>query len=125
MVMSPIVLFSDDTSGNRSKKWNKFDSWCMSMAGLPIKIARQFCNIHLLACSNKVTALEMTSALVKELLVLEQGIIVYDALLKCKILVMAPVICILADNARASEIVNHMGATATKFCRMCMVSLLF
>lgn len=96
--MSPIVLFSDDTSGNRSKKWNKFDYWSMCMAGLPISIARQFCNIHLLACSNKVTAVQMISALVNELLILEKGIIVYDALLKCDILVIAPVICILADN---------------------------
>lgn len=96
----------------------------MCMAGLPISIARQFCNIHLLACSNKVTAVQMISALVNELLILEKGIIVYDALLKCDILVIAPVICILADNARASEIVNHMGATTTMFCRKCMVSCL-
>ena len=26
VVMLPLVLFSDDTSGNRSKKWHKFES---------------------------------------------------------------------------------------------------
>ena len=26
VVMVPIVLFSDDTGGNKSKKWHKFDS---------------------------------------------------------------------------------------------------
>ena len=26
--MVPLIKFSDDTSGNRSKVWNKFDSWC-------------------------------------------------------------------------------------------------
>ena len=28
----PLILFSDDTSGNKSKKWHKFD---LSLAGLP------------------------------------------------------------------------------------------
>lgn len=31
----PLVLFSDDVSGNASKKWNKFDVWAMILAGLP------------------------------------------------------------------------------------------
>ena len=33
--MVPLILFSDDTSGNRSKKWHKFESWFLSLAGLP------------------------------------------------------------------------------------------
>ena len=32
IVICPLVLFSDDTSGNRSKKWNKFDYWCLTLA---------------------------------------------------------------------------------------------
>lgn len=27
VVKLPLILFSDDTSGNKSKKWHKFDSW--------------------------------------------------------------------------------------------------
>ena len=34
---------------------------------------------------------------------------------------MAPVLCVLADNARASELINHMGSSARQFCRMCNV----
>ena len=30
VVMLPLILFSDDTSGNRSKKWHKFESWYRS-----------------------------------------------------------------------------------------------
>ena len=26
VIVLPLVLFSDDTSGNKSKKWHKFDS---------------------------------------------------------------------------------------------------
>ncbi len=35
VVITPLILYSDDTSGNRSKQWNKFDSWCIILAGLP------------------------------------------------------------------------------------------
>ena len=46
VVTVPLVLFSDDTSGNRSKKWNKFDYWSMTLAGLPIREARSFHNMY-------------------------------------------------------------------------------
>lgn len=68
-----------------------------------------------------MSALDMSEALVEELLQLERGVILYDSYLNRNIFVIAPVICILADNARASELTNHLGATANKFCRKCMV----
>ena len=30
VVVYPLLLYTDDTSGNRSKKWNKFNCWCMT-----------------------------------------------------------------------------------------------
>lgn len=30
----PLVLFCDDTSGNKSKKWNKFIEWTLTIAGI-------------------------------------------------------------------------------------------
>ena len=121
--MCPIMLYTDDTSGNKSKKWNKFDCWCLSVANLPLNLARQFSNIHFICCSNSCTALDMAGPIVSELLKLEEGITVYDSHLNCNIKVIAPVICFLADNARASELTNHMGAKALKFCRKCLVCL--
>ncbi len=29
----PLILFCDDTSGNKSKKWNKFIEWDLIIAG--------------------------------------------------------------------------------------------
>ena len=29
----PLVLFCDDTSGNKSKKWNEFVEWYLIIAG--------------------------------------------------------------------------------------------
>ena len=119
----PLVLFSDDTSGNRSKKWNKFDYWSLSLAGLPIHEARLFHNIHFISCSNQLSAMELVGPMVEDLLSLEKGCTVYDALLKTNVLVIARVMMILADNARASEVLNHLGSIAKQFCRICMVCL--
>ena len=143
-MVSPIILYSDDFSGNRSKKWNKFDAWCITLAGitctfnlylvkkivvlilsnftgLPSKEARKFQNIHFVSCSNVVSAMDMTEPLVNDLLLLEEGINMFDASLQREILLIAPVICCLCDNVRASELINHLGSKAKKLCRFCMV----
>lgn len=111
---------SDDTSGNRSKKRNKFDYWSMTLAGLPIQEARLFHNMYFLNCSNQLTALEIAAPIIKGLELLENGCVMYDSLLQQEVLVISKVLIILADNARASELLNHLGSKAKKFCRMCM-----
>ena len=61
--------------------------------------------------------------MVEELVMLEQnGTKAYDAHDKKEVLVMAPVLCIIGDNPRASEITNNLGPGSRMFCRMCMVS---
>lgn len=122
IVMLPLVLFTDDTSGNKSKQWNKFDSWCLRFAGLPMKEVSKLHNIHLLTCSNQCGVLEMAQPIVDDLISLESdGIVAYDALLGSTVLVIAPVMCVLSDNPRHSEIMSHSGSSANLFCRMCMV----
>ena len=122
-MMLPLILFSDDTSGNKSKKWHLFDSWSFVLAGLPHHENSKIQNIHFVCCSDSVTAMEMTEAIAPELVRLEKdGIEAYDALQQQRVLVLSPVMCIVADNPRASEILNHLGATSRKYCRMCMVS---
>eukprot|EP00731_Ephydatia_muelleri_P038372 Em0736g2a len=52
VVMVPLVVFSDDTSGNKSKVWNKFDSYCIRLAGLSVKT--EICNhLHLGSSTHK------------------------------------------------------------------------
>ena len=64
----------------------------------------------------------MAKPIVTDLQVLEQeGLITYDAHLKQEVLIVAPVICLLADNPRASELTNHLGSSARKYCRICDV----
>lgn len=94
----------------------------MMLAGLPRAVNSHLENIHFLCASNQVECLKMTDPLVNNLLALENdGIITYDAYYKKEVIVVAPVICVLADNARASEITNHHGTSANKYCRICQV----
>ena len=67
--------------------------------------------------------IEMVEPLIKDFNDLEnKGLVTYDAYLGKSVLVIAPIICLICDNPRASELVNHLGATARHYCRMCMVS---
>lgn len=64
----------------------------------------------------------MVSPIVEELKVLERdGIEAFDAHLQTTLVVVAPVICIICDNPRASEVTNTLGPSARMFCRMCVV----
>lgn len=120
--MIPLILFSDDTSGNRSKKWNRFDNWALLLAGLSKSDNAKLENIHLMTASNRVSAMDMCVPIAKDLLKLEgEGMVVYDSYMKQKVMVIAPVICCICDNARASDIVNHIGSAANKYCRICQV----
>ena len=122
VVTVPLVLYTDDTSGNRSKKWNLFNSWNVLLAGLPRRLNSQMSNIHFLSCSDTVSVLDMAEPIADELMHLEnEDVVVYDAHLDCDVLVVAPLLCIISDNPRSSEVVNHLRGAASKFCRMCMV----
>ncbi|KAG0142889.1 hypothetical protein CROQUDRAFT_14451, partial [Cronartium quercuum f. sp. fusiforme G11] len=63
----PIMLYSDDTSGNISKKWNKHMAFYCNLARLPPKMMNQEYNIHFISTSNAATALKLADSLVDEL----------------------------------------------------------
>lgn len=67
VVVLPLVIFSDETSGNTTKKWNRIETYSMVMAGLPQREARKFENIHLLTASNIVNSSNLGQALAKDL----------------------------------------------------------
>ncbi|KAL5489198.1 hypothetical protein EMCRGX_G018264 [Ephydatia muelleri] len=94
VVMVPITLFTDDTSGNKSKQWNKFDSWNFRLEGLSKKENGNLQNIHFICASNKVPVLDMAVPLVQE---------------------MAPILNIICDNPRGAEVCSHLGATTSKY----------
>ena len=122
IVVVPLNLYTDDLSGNKSKKWNKFDCWTLMLAGLPRHENAKLHNIHFLTCSNNVSVLEMATPIISDLILLEKGIEMFDAYLGEQVCVIAPVLCLQSDNPRASELLNHQGGNANLYCRMCTVS---
>ena len=56
----------------------------------------------------------MSGPIINDLCLLEKGICVHHSFLDTDVLVIAPVICLLCDNVRASELLNHQGSTAVK-----------
>lgn len=52
----------------------------------------------------------MSQPIVDNLQSLESdGIVAFDALLGMEVFVIAPVICVLGDNPRHSEVMSHVG----------------
>ena len=64
----------------------------------------------------------MVPPIVEELKLLEnEGVETFDVALQKQVLVVAPVLCVICDNPRASEVTNNLGPSSKKFCRICMV----
>ena len=124
VLILPLIIYSDDLSGNRTKKWNKFDCITFLLAGLSKEMNTDRNNIHLICTSNKVTALEMLRPIVDELKILEDGVFLYDAHWKEEVYVIAPVFMLICDNPRASEFLGHMTGNPKKFCHFCLVIII-
>lgn len=70
----------------------------------------------------QVDCIEMSRPIVEALKLLEcRGVETYDAFLRTMVCVVAPVICVICDNPRASEVTNNLSPSAKMFCRICMV----
>ena len=119
----PILLYIDDTSGNISKKWHAFNIWCFLLVGLPRHINSQLQNIHFICWSDRVTAIKMAEPIVHELKFLKSsGVLCYNGFLNCSAIVLACVIGVMCDNHQASELLNHAGSIANKYCCICTMS---
>ncbi|KAI7887824.1 uncharacterized protein EV154DRAFT_519821 [Mucor mucedo] len=120
VLIVPISLFSDDSSGNRSKKWNCFDSWIMSVAAFPLFESNIYEN-HFFLCTNnhKVTAMEMIKPLTEDLLELEKGVVMYDSKRQENVFVIAPVLFFRGDNVRQAQLAINKGSRANHPCQFC------
>ncbi|KAL5506222.1 hypothetical protein EMCRGX_G007820 [Ephydatia muelleri] len=124
VMMLPLILFSDDTSGNQSKKWHKFESWYLSFAGLPLHLNARIENINFVCSSNSVSPLDLSEPIAQQLTALEtEGVFnTFDASHHETVQVVAPLMCIVYDNPRASVLLNHLGSAALKHCPRCMTT---
>eukprot|EP00731_Ephydatia_muelleri_P016107 Em0009g531a len=86
------VLRLDDTSGNKSKIWNKFDSWCFQLAGLPKKENANLQNIHFMCSSNKAPVMEKAKLLFLALRMALFFLMLYCSMI-CAVTWRLPLIC--------------------------------
>ncbi|KAH9807224.1 hypothetical protein DFH28DRAFT_1115281 [Melampsora americana] len=117
----PISLYSDDTSGNVSKKWNKHMSLYFTLSGLPPSMSNQEYNIHFLGTSNVGNALELLDQVVDDVNELgQEGFITYDHTLGEDVLAMVVVLFHLGDSPMHAEVSDTLNpANTLSPCRMC------
>ncbi|KAF8490031.1 hypothetical protein JB92DRAFT_3090621 [Gautieria morchelliformis] len=116
----PIWLYCDDTSGNRSKKWNEHYSYLFALAGLPRDQWQRDFNVHFACTSNVAAPLEMLEGVVEQLEKIGlHGVWAYDCVLQEMVLFFVPVHGMLGDNPMQSEFASHIGLRGKFFCRCC------
>ncbi|KAJ7802756.1 hypothetical protein B0H14DRAFT_2614050 [Mycena olivaceomarginata] len=67
VVIFPMWVYCDNTSGNASKQWNEHNSFLMTPVGLPREETQKEYNIHFLCTSNLAHPLEMLDGIVDQL----------------------------------------------------------
>ncbi|KAF8192221.1 hypothetical protein K438DRAFT_1762221 [Mycena galopus ATCC 62051] len=122
VLVFPLWVYCDDTSGNVSKKWNEHNSFLMTPAELPREEAQKEYNIHFLCTSNLARPLEMLAGIVDQLeQAQEDGIWAWDLKEEEPVLIIPEVLALLGDNPMQSEFTCHIGLCGKLFCRACWV----
>ncbi|KAH9821902.1 hypothetical protein DFH28DRAFT_1120221 [Melampsora americana] len=112
----PISLYSDDTLGNVSKKWNKHMSLYFTLSGLPPSMSNQEYNIHFLGTSNVGNALELLDQVVDDVNKLgQEGFITYNNALGEDVLAMVVVLFHLGDSPMHAEAAKMADKEASQF----------
>ncbi|KZT33465.1 hypothetical protein SISSUDRAFT_955499, partial [Sistotremastrum suecicum HHB10207 ss-3] len=117
-----IWLYCDDTSGNRSKKWNEHNSFLFTAAGLPRSESQKQYNTHFLCTSNCAPPLEMLEGITEQMAdAFRDGIDAWDCELDEDVVVFPISIADLGDNPMQSELGCHIGMRGKCYCRKCKV----
>ncbi|KAA1094188.1 hypothetical protein PGT21_012514 [Puccinia graminis f. sp. tritici] len=117
----PTTMYSDDTSGNVSKQFNKHISFYFTLSGLPPNITNQEYNCHFLSTSNRAGVLEIANQIIKESnQMIVDGFDAYNVSISQPVYVMSMMLCFLADSPMHAEITNTPNpGTSLNPCRMC------
>ncbi|KAH9440900.1 hypothetical protein Pst134EB_029552 [Puccinia striiformis f. sp. tritici] len=120
----PTTMYSDDTSGNVSKQFNKHISFYFTLSGLPPHLSNQEYNCHFLSTSNRAGVLEIASQIVKESNDMTlNGFEAYDVTTGQPVLVMSMMLCFLADSPMHAEITNTpVPGASLNPCRICTLN---
>ncbi|KAL0076170.1 hypothetical protein F4703DRAFT_1934585 [Phycomyces blakesleeanus] len=124
--IAPVILFSDDTSGNTSKQFNPYKSWSMKCAALSFEERCSIENILFISAIPKKKGANTASLLpeiVDDLKKLENGVVIFSAEDNAYVLVISPLLWIEADTSCHSELCGLGAPNSTYPCRKCYIKL--
>jgi hypothetical protein len=111
-----LAIFTDETSGNISKRWNHFETCSLHVMNMP----KTFCDIHFLGTYRSKNWQDLMIPVIEDIINMQDGIVVYDVSSGLDIVVVATLFTVLADNPRANEVCGTAkSARATFACRLC------
>ncbi|KAL0086580.1 hypothetical protein F4703DRAFT_1724397, partial [Phycomyces blakesleeanus] len=118
----PIILFTDDTSGNRSKQYNPYESWSMKFAALSYEERSSIENIHFLSAIPKkkgASGMSLLPKIVEDFKRLKNRLVMFSAKDNENVLVASPLLWIEADTPCHSELCGLRVPTSLYPCRKC------
>ncbi|KAI9324823.1 hypothetical protein BDR26DRAFT_964463 [Obelidium mucronatum] len=118
----PVACSSDETSGNISKRYNKFENFFVIFPALPHQFHGSK-HINFVATTNEGDWKDIADVSLKDLQFgseLANGMRVFNAFTKKHVLVVSSLLLMLVDNPRASNICQHVGAEGSFYCRCCL-----
>ncbi|OAD66967.1 hypothetical protein PHYBLDRAFT_151907 [Phycomyces blakesleeanus NRRL 1555(-)] len=117
VIIAPIYLFTDDTSGSWSKQYNLYKSWSMFLTAMSYAERSSTKNIFFLSAVSKkkgVSDLSLLPMIAKNLMKLESVILMYSAKHKKYVLVVALLLFIEADTPCHSELCGILGVVVVE-----------
>jgi hypothetical protein len=117
IIQLAMALFSDETSGNKSKKWNHFDNLFLQLLSFPKNIQ----HIHFLGTVKSKKWDALCQPILEECAILEKGLVVFDRWIGQEVFVIAKIMTVIADNPRAAQICSIVNSSGNFPCRVCTV----
>jgi hypothetical protein len=113
-----LMVSTDETSGNTTKRWNHFENIFMRISNLP----KQMDSYRLIASSNNITWSELSEVALRDFVKgreMQNGFKVWNAHERAWNYVVATIHVLICDNPRALDICSMVGPSGSKNCRYC------
>ncbi|KAL0097661.1 hypothetical protein J3Q64DRAFT_1694071 [Phycomyces blakesleeanus] len=122
VIIFPINMYSDDTSGNDSKQYNVYYSFLIYFAVMTLEEQNKWENtLFVCTCNHVLNAVDMLRPLVDNLVTLQKGIQMYSDDLGKHVLVVAPLLLFMGDNPCQSQLAMHKKTASRRFCRKYLI----
>jgi hypothetical protein len=119
ILVLPINLFSDDTSGTSSHRYNLYESISFKFASMPLQLQTLNKYSYIVSTGNAIHPITQLNSVVDDLLKIEDGVSAIHGTTGKQILVFCPIAAFLGDNHRQSDVCGLLGPSAHANCRIC------